>query len=76
MHIASPIIVTHSWESWAPIGCIALKPGIWSKTSGKVAAHCSIRGSVSNVAVSGGGEGNIVSQVIGARFDGSWARMS
>ena len=35
-----------------------------------------MRGSVSNVAASGGGDGNIVSHVSGARLSGSWARMS
>ena len=49
------MIVTHSWESLAPIGCIALKAGIWASTPGKVASQAAIRGSVSKVAGSGGG---------------------
>ena len=40
------------------------------------AAHRAMRGSVSKVAASGGGDGNIVSHVSGARLSGSWARMS
>ena len=35
-----------------------------------------MQGSLVNVARRGGGDGNIVSQVSGARFAGSWARMS
>jgi hypothetical protein len=74
--MVSPIIVTHSCDSVAPIGCIALKAGIWRSTDGKVAAQRSMRGSLSKVAASGGGEGNIASQVSGARVSGSCARMS
>ena len=43
---------------------------------GRSAAACAMRGSVWKVAASGGGDGNIVSHVIGARLSGSWARMS
>ena len=71
MHIDSPIITTHSWESSAPIGCIALKSSERSSPTGMVAWHISMRGSVAASAVVGGGEGNITSHVSGARLAGS-----
>ena len=76
MIIASPIIVTHSWESSAPIGWMALNSGISFSRSGKVAAAMAMRGSVVKVSARGGGEGNMTSHVSGARLAGSWARMS
>ena len=79
MHIASPIITTHSCESSAPIGCMALNSRSRSVSFSGVGisdAASAIRGSVWNVAASGGGDGNVDSQVSGARLSGSWARMS
>ena len=74
--MASPMIVTHSWESSAPMGWMALNSGICSSWAGMVAAQAAMRGSVVKVSARGGGDGNIVSHVMGARLSGSWARMS
>ena len=76
MHIVSPIMTTHSCESVAPIGCIALNISDCMSPVGIVAWHASTRGSSLPTAASGGGDGNMSSQVSGARFAGSWFRMS
>ena len=51
-----PVMRTHSCGSSAPIGCIAWKPGMTSSTPSSSACDSAMRGSVSNVAVSGGGQ--------------------
>ena len=71
-----PVMRTHSCGSSAPIGCIAWKPGITSSTPSSSACDSAMRGSVSNVAVSGGGNGRSTSHVSGTRFAGSCASRS
>ena len=48
---------THSCARRAPIGCMARKPGSTRSTPSSVASTSAMRGSVSYVAVSGGGHG-------------------
>ena len=51
------VIATHSCASSGPSGCMARKPGMTRSTIADVASFSAMRGSVSYVAVSGGGLG-------------------
>ena len=58
-----PVMRTHSCGRRAPIGCIARNPGMTRSTIEACVSLASIRGSVSYVAVSGGGRGWSTSHV-------------
>ena len=70
------VMRTHSCARRAPIGCIFRNPGMSSSVPERIASTSPMRGSVSYVAVSGGGTGMSTSHVSGTRAAGSWARRS
>src|SRR6478609_8858271 len=62
---SEPVMRTHSCGRRAPIGCMARKPGSTRSTIASVSSTSAMRGSVSYVAVSGGGTGRSTSHVDG-----------
>ena len=73
----SPAVMrTHSCASVAPIGWKLVNPGMSESAMASVSSTSAMRGSVSYVAVSGGGSGRSTSHVSGARRLGSSASRS
>ena len=70
---ACAVIETHSCGQSASIGWMARNSGSMRNSPSSSRAHGAIRGSLSKVARSGGGEGSRTSQASGARVAGSCA---